>query len=65
MRELASLLEARLHIIMIVLLLHDLETLILVPLQVGSGVIIHGTHFVNTVLTLLTKVLDEKVFLLL
>ena len=50
---------------MIVLLLHDLETLILVPLQVGSGVIIHGTHFVNTVLTLLTKVLDEKVFLLL
>ena len=57
-REVDSLLEARLQILMIIFFFRYLETLLQGPLQAGKGISIHNTHIINTVCNLLSDVLD-------
>ena len=64
-REVTTLLEAGLHVIIIILLLCHLETLLRWLVLVIEGACVHDTHIVNTVSPSLWKVTDGKVSLLL
>ena len=56
--EVAMLLEARLHILLPILLLFRLKTLLWQLVPVREGVCVHDTHVVNTVYPSLPEVVD-------
>ena len=56
--------EARLKVLLILLLLRRLETLLWQRVPVVEGVRVHGTHVVNTFYPFLPEVVGQKVSLL-
>ena len=57
--------EARLQIVLLIILINRMKTFLRRLVLVGEGVSVHDTHVVNTVHPYLTEVADRKVSLLL
>ena len=57
--------EARLQVLLLLILLRRLETLLQILLTMGEGVSVHNTNIMNNVRLYLPEVADQQVSLLL